>query len=77
MKIPGSTYYYKPLNNGKTKGRQVSTSTMRRDNTWVSNEKVVSHILKILRFDRVYFYNKLIFSIMPIEFVPKQIRSGI
>ena len=37
----------------------------------------LEYILKILRFDRVYFYNKLIFSIMPIEFGPKQIRGGI
>ena len=35
------------------------------------------YILKTLKFDQVYFYNKLIFSIMPIEFVPKQIRIGI
>ena len=38
---------------------------------------IFTNILKILRFDRVYFYNKLIFSIMPMESVPNQIRSGI
>ena len=60
-------------------------STRKMFDRWLTKTKISKKLrcrkfeykLKLLRFDQVYFYCKLIFSIMPIEFVPKQIRGGI
>ncbi|MBL0026751.1 MAG: transposase [Saprospiraceae bacterium] len=48
LMIPRSTYYYKPPQGIKSKGRPVSSHTMKKDQTWATNEEVISDIKEIL-----------------------------
>ncbi len=48
MEIPKSTYYYKPKEDCKSKGRPVSDYTLKDDKTWVSNETLITHIKDVL-----------------------------
>ncbi|MBK8519024.1 MAG: hypothetical protein IPL55_22885 [Saprospiraceae bacterium] len=48
LMIPRSTYYYKPPQDIKSKGRPVSSHTMKKDQTWATNEEVISDIKEIL-----------------------------
>jgi len=48
MSIAKSTYYYKPKDGVKPKGRPVSTHTRKQDHTLVCDDQVVKHIEEIL-----------------------------
>ena len=55
-----STYYYKPVEQGKNKGRKPSQITMTEQGNYVSNDQVLEDIIELLRHEFVdYGYLKI------------------